>query len=156
MIKLIFVGLWACAISLGSCWAVMAWKSGKAAEAERVAEKHSGGLEQIRSKMISVPIISGGAIQGYVLAQFAFSIDAKLLKQLSIKPDAILMDEAFKTIYAGETIDFLNLKKQDLPALLKAVSDNANRRLGTPMVQDVLIQELNYVPKAEARMGERH
>jgi hypothetical protein len=156
VIKLIFVGLWACAISLGSSWAVIAWKSGKAAEAERTPEKHSGGLEQVRTKMISVPIISGGAIQGYVLAQFAYSIEAKLLKQLTIKPDAILMDEAFKTIYAGETIDFLNLKKQDLPALLKAVSDNANRRLGAPMIQDVLIQELNYVPKAEARMGERH
>lgn len=156
MIKLIFVGLWACAITLGSSWAVIAWKSGKAAEAAREPEKHLGGLEQVRTKMISVPIIANGAIQGYVIAQFAFTIDAKLLKQLTIKPDAILMDEAFKTIYAGETIDFQNLKKQDLPGLVKAVSDNANRRLGASMVQDVLIQELNYVPKAEARMGERH
>ena len=71
---------------------------------------------------------------------------------MTIKPDAILMDEAFKTIYAGETIDFRNIKKQDLPALLKAIGDNANQRLSAPMVQDVLIQELNYVPKAEARM----
>lgn len=156
MVKLIFVALWACAISLGSSWAVIAWKAGKVADGEREAEKHSGGLEQIRTKMISVPIIAAGAIQGYVVAQFAFSVDSNVLKRLTIKPDAILMDEAFKTIYAGDSIDFLNLKKQDLPALLKTVSDNANRRLGAPMVQDVLIQELNYVPKAEVRMGERH
>lgn len=156
MIKLIFVGLWACAISLGSSWAVIAWKAGKAAEAAHEPDKHSGGLEQVRTKMISVPVIANGAIQGYVVAQFAFSIDAKLLKKLTIKPDAILMDEAFKTIYAGEAIDFANLKKQDLPALLKTVSDNANRRFGVPMIQDVLIQELNYVPKAEVRQGERH
>ena len=156
MIKLIFVGLWACAISLGSSWAVIAWKAGKAAEAVHEPDKHSGGLEQVRTKMISVPVIANGAIQGYVVAQFAFSIDAKLLKKLTIKPDAILMDEAFKTIYAGEAIDFANLKKQDLTALLKTVSDNANRRFGVPMIQDVLIQELNYVPKAEVRQGERH
>lgn len=156
MLKLIFVALWACAISLGSSWAVIAWKAGRVADAGHAADKHGGGLEQVRTKMISVPIIAAGAIQGYVIAQFAFSIDAKLLKGLTIKPDAILMDEAFKTIYAGETIDFLNIKKQDLPALLKTVGENANRRLGAPMVQDVLIQELNYVPKAEVRMGERH
>lgn len=155
MIKLIFVGLWACAVTLGSSWAVNAWKSGKAAEAAQEADKHAAGLEQVRTKMISVPIIAEGAIQGYVVAQFAFSIDSKLLKTLSIKPDAIIMDEAFKTIYAGETIDFQNLKKQDLPALLKTISENTNRRFKAQLVQDVLIQELNYVPKAEARMGER-
>jgi hypothetical protein len=155
VIKLIFVGLWACAITLGSSWAVIAWKSGKAAEAAREPDKYAGGLEQVRSKMISVPIIADGSIQGYVIVQLAFSIEAKQLKQMTIKPDAILMDEAFKTIYAGETIDFRNLKKQDLPGLLKTIGDNANRRLGAPMVQDVLIQELNYVPKAEARLGEK-
>jgi len=155
VIKLIFVGLWACAITLGSSWAVIAWKSGKAADAAREPDKYAGGLEQVRTKMISVPIIADGAIQGYVIVQLAFSIEAKQLKQMTIKPDAILMDEAFKTIYAGETIDFRNIKKQDLPALLKAIGDNANRRHGAPMVQDVLIQELNYVPKAEARLGEK-
>ena len=106
MIKLIFVGLWACAITLGSSWAVIAWKSGKAADAAREPDKYAGGLEQVRTKMISVPIIADGAIQGYVIVQLAFSIEAKQLKQMTIKPDAILMDEAFKTIYAGETIDF--------------------------------------------------
>lgn len=156
MIKLIFVGLWACAVTLGSSWAVIAWKAGKETEAAREAEKYAGGVEHVRTKMISVPIIADGAIQGYVVTQLTFSIDTNLLKQVTIKPEAILMDEAFKTIYAGETIDFQNIKKQDLPALLKTVGDNANRRLGAPMVQDVLIQELNYVPKAEARMGERH
>lgn len=156
MIKLIFVGLWACAVSLGSSWAVMAWKTSQSAAAAHQSDKHSAGVEHVRTKMISVPIIAEGAIQGYVVAQLAFNIDANLSKQLTIKPDAILMDEAFKTIYAGETIDFQNLKRQDLPALLKAVGDSANRRLGAPMIQDVLIQELNYVPKAEARLGERH
>lgn len=156
MIKLILVGLWACAVTLGSSWAVVAWKSGKNADEQHATDKHGGsGLEQVRTKMISVPIIAHGAIQGYVIAQFAFSMDANLLKNMSVKPDAILLDEAFKTIYAGETIDFSNLKRQDLPALVKTVGENANKRLGAPMVQDVFIQELNYVPKAEARMGDR-
>ena len=155
MIKLIIVGLWACAITLSSCWAVVSWTASKPVEVEREPEKQAGGLEHVRTKMISVPVISDGAIQGYVIAQFTFSIEAKHLKQLSIKPEAILLDEAFKVIYAGETIDFRNIKKQDLPAMLKTIGDGVNKRFGTPLIESVLIQELNYVSKAEARLGEK-
>lgn len=158
MIKLILVGLWACAITLSSCWAVASWTAAsKGAEADHGhgAEKSGSMLEHVRTKMISVPIIAEGAIQGYVIAQFIFSIDAKQLKQLSIRPEAILLDEAFKVIYAGEAIDFRNIKKQDLPAMLKSINEGVNKRFGSQIVESVLIQELNYISKAEARLGDK-
>ena len=160
MIKLILVGLWACAITLSSCWAVVSWTAAsKLAESEQVhghgGEKSGSTLEHVRTKMISVPIIAEGAIQGYVIAQFIFSIDAKQLKQLSIRPEAILLDEAFKVIYAGEAIDFRNIKKQDLPAMLKSINEGVNKRFGSQIVESVLIQELNYISKAEARLGDK-
>ena len=158
MIKLVLVGLWACAITLSSCWAVVSWTAAsKSAEAEHGhgPEKPGSSLEHVRTKMISVPIIAEGAIQGYVIAQFVFSIDAKQLKQLSIRPEAILLDEAFKVIYAGEAVDFRNIKKQDLPAMLKSINDGVNKRFGAQLVESVLIQELNYVSKAEARLGDK-
>jgi hypothetical protein len=158
VIKLVLVGLWACAITLSSCWAVVSWTAAsKPAGADHGsgADKLGSTLEHVRTKMISVPIIAEGAIQGYVIAQFIFSIDAKQLKQLSIKPEAILLDEAFKVIYAGEAIDFRNIKKQDLPAMLKSINDGVNKRFGSQLVESVLIQELNYVSKAEARLGDK-
>jgi hypothetical protein len=155
VIKLIFVALWACAITLISSWAVVSWKTASATEKTAELEKFSGGLEHVKTRMISVPVIAGGAVQGYVVAQFAFNVDAKLMKRLSIKPDVILLDEAFKTIYAGEGIDFGNLKKQDLPNLLSTIGSNVNQRFGMPVVADVLIQELNYLPKAETRASVR-
>ena len=160
MIKLILVGLWACAITLSSCWAVVSWTAGsKLADSEQAhghgGEKSGSTLEHVRTKMISVPIIAEGAIQGYVIAQFIFSIDAKQLKQLSIRPEAILLDEAFKVIYAGEAIDFRNIKKQDLPAMLKSINEGVNKRFGSQIVESVLIQELNYISKAEARLGDK-
>ena len=158
MIKLVLVGLWACAITLSSCWAVVSWTAAsKPAEAEHGhgAEKSGSSLEHVRTKMISVPVIAEGAIQGYVIAQFIFSINAKQLKELSIRPEAILLDEAFKVIYAGEAIDFRNIKKQDLPAMLKSINDGVNKRFGSQIVESVLIQELNYISKAEARLGDK-
>jgi hypothetical protein len=155
VIKLILVGVWVCVVTLASSYAAISWKSNAAKEASAHGDKLVGALEHVKTKMISVPIIAEGAIQGYVVAQFSFTIDSHVLKRLSIKPDVFLIDEAFKTIYAGETIDFRKLKKQDLSGLLKTLGDNVNKRFGEPIVESVLIQELNYVPKAEARQGER-
>jgi hypothetical protein len=50
-------------------------------------------------------------------------------------------------------IDFRNPAKQDLKALAKTIEDRVNTRLGGKYVQDVLIEELNFVSKDEAREG---
>ena len=56
--------------------------------------------------MISVPVIRAGAIQGYVMAQFSFTAEGKTLKQLPMKADVVVIDEAFKAIYSDDAFDF--------------------------------------------------
>lgn len=149
MIKLILCGVWACAVTLVSCYAAVSWHS-------RVpAPEHAAlaGVETVRTRMISVPVVADGAIHGYVMAQFTFTVDSKIMKHLSVKPDLFLLDEAFKTIYAGETVDFRQFKKQDLPSLSKQIGEGVNQRLGVALVNDVLIQELNYIAKEHVRGG---
>jgi hypothetical protein len=48
-------------------------------------------------------------------------------------------------------VNFQNLKKQDLPVLAKKLGENVNKRLGTTVVQDVLIEQLSYIPKKDLR-----
>lgn len=154
MIKLLLSGFWACAVTLVAAYMAISWQSSHAQE-ETAPDKFFGGLEYVRARQLSVPIIADGTIQGYVVAQFVFTIEAKLLRRLSVKPDVFLTDEAFKAIYAGEGIDFRKLKKQDLPALTKLVADNVNRRFGARFVEEVLIEDLKYVPRDNARGGAR-
>ena len=97
------------------------------------------------------PIIADGAVQGYVLAQFAFTVEPEKIKELSTKPDAILVDEAFKLIYAGEAVDFRHLRRADVDALSKILLTNVNKRLGQPLVHNVLVQQLNYLPRDQLR-----
>ena len=151
MIKLILSGLWVCLVTLLSTYAVVAWQTARAPEAE--PQKLFGGLESVKTRMISVPVVADGAIHGYVMAQFVFTVDANVMKRLSVKPDVFLLDEAFRTIYAGESVDFRQFKKQDLPGLSKQIGDNVNKRLGTRLVDDVLVQELNYIAKDHVRGG---
>ena len=39
--------------------------------------------------------------------------------------------------------------------MLKSINDGVNKRFGAQLVESVLIQELNYVSKAEARLGDK-
>ena len=151
MIRLLAVGFWVCAVTLASAFTAVLWQSGQLVQGGQAGL--FSGLATVKTRLISVPVIADGAVQGYVVAQFVFAVDSNLLKQLSIKPDLILVDEAIRTIYAGNGFDFRQLAKQDLAALTKALAANANARFGVALVHDVLIEELNYLTKDQARVG---
>ena len=152
MIKPILTGVWVCAATMGSAYLGVAWQR-PAAVTEHKDHGSSSDLTPVRTRMISVPVVADGGIRGYVVAQFAFTAPARLMKQLSVKPDLYVLDEAFQLIFSGELIDFRQFKKQDLPALGKKIAENVNSRLGMRVVEDVLVQELNYVPKDGVRGG---
>lgn len=154
MIKIILAGVWACSVTLAASYAAVSWQAGNAA-AEPEPERLYGGLETVRTRMISVPVIRAGAIQGYVTAQFTFTADAKTLKRLSLKADVVVLDEAFKAIYAEEVLDFRHMKKQDLPGLAKRIVEGSNQRFGTRIIEDIFVQELNYISKDGIRAGGR-
>jgi hypothetical protein len=150
MIRIILSGLWVCVATLVSSYVAVSWQAHSApgsAEHSAVTSK----IENIKTRMISVPIIADGAVQGYVVAQFSFNTNVDVLKALPFKPEDVLVDEAFKTVYAGEGLDFRKLKKQDLPNLSKKIAENINKRFGNKLVEETLIQELNYMTKEQAR-----
>lgn len=155
MIKLVASGVWACMVTLAAAYAAVTWKAGYRAPESEPDKTATGALEYIKPRQISVPIIVDGALQGYVVAQFVFTLNSHVLKRLSIEAQAFLHDEAFRAIYAGENIDFRRLRKQDLPALSKKIAENVNKRFEADLVREVLIQELTYVPKDQIRGGPR-
>jgi hypothetical protein len=151
MMKVILLGTWLCLVTLGAAYGVMSWQKNKIAAETAHAEGEPATLEQLHTKMINVPIIRDGAVQGYVLAQFAFTVESKKLHELSTKPDLVVVDEAFKLIYTGEAIDFRHLRRNDISALSKLIQDNVNKRFGEKLVREVLVEELNYLPKDQLR-----
>src|SRR6185295_7617270 len=147
MIKTILAGLWACLVTLAASYAAVSWHGGGQTAPEAEPDRLYGGLETVRTRMISVPVIRSGAIQGYVMAQFSFTADAAILKRLSVKADVVLLDEAFRAIYSEDELDLRNMKKQDLAVLAKRIVEGSNKRFGTHIVEDVFVQELGYVTK---------
>lgn len=151
MIKLVATGVWICLVTIASSYAATLWQTETAPEEE--VDKLFGGLESVKTSLISVPVIARGTIEGYVLAQFVFTIKSSLLKRMSVKPDVYLLDSAFRAIYTGEPSVLRGAKKQDLQALTTAIKSRVNERLGKEFVDEVLIVRYNYLRKDEVRDG---
>jgi len=151
MIRLIATGVWICLVTVLSSYAATMWH-GQAPQEEGV-EKLFGGLQSMQTTMISVPVISSGAIEGYVLAQFTFTMSSDTVSRMSVKPDVFLLDSAFRTIYAADPATLRGSKKQDFSVLTAAIKAQVNERFGSPFVEDVLIEKFNFVSKEETRSG---
>jgi len=68
MVKTVIVGVWAALVALGTFYGVVLWKAG--AEAKVAPKELFTTLEQVKTDVVSVPMISDGEVQGYVLARF--------------------------------------------------------------------------------------
>ncbi len=149
MTKLILSALWICIITLVSSYTAASWKA--RVEAPSTGKEALTGLNYQKTEPINVPIIVDGAVKGYVVAQFVYTVDAATLNQLSVPPDAFILDEAFRTIYSDDQIDLDHLDRFDLKALTTKLKDAANARFGIALLQDVLVQQFTFLTKDEVR-----
>lgn len=149
MIKTLLIGLWVCIVALGSSYFFVQMNNSSSANVP--SEEEVGGVEFIKTDMVSVPIIREGKVEGYLVAQLSFAVNKGKLAKLGFEPAPYLVDVAYRTLYESSAIDFSQLRPQDLTALVKKISEGANAKLGNEIVKDVLVNEINYVPRDEVR-----
>lgn len=149
MLRLVVTGIWICAMTAGASYGVAFWVARGYSYPPK--QEYLEGIEYQKTKIINVPMIAEGAVQGYIVAQFVFTVDAKLHRQLTVPPETFVIDEAFRLIYGDEDLDFANLSRVDLKDLTASIKTRVNERLQAEVVQDVLIEDFNYVPKSDLR-----
>ena len=147
MARTFLIGLWICAVSLASTYAGGYFKTHPFFAAAE-GDSHQK-LEVRKVKPITVPIISGGTLKGYISAEFSFLNDSLRKREGAIDPESYFMDEAFRLIYSDNTIDFNNIEKFDLVALTKKITDRVNERLGELAVKETLVKSFTFVPKED-------
>lgn len=142
--KLLFVGLWVTLVALGTAYgvAVLAPSAGGAADKPAAVS-----LQSQKTRVINVPMVVDGAVQGFVAMQFVFTADAASLKTLPVTPEVYLLDEAFRTLYSDPGLDPRHVEKYDLRRLTTHLVQSTNDRLGAPLVKDVLIENFSYIDK---------
>jgi len=107
----------------------------------------SVNIQLQKTRVINVPMIADGAVQGFIVAQFGFTIDPVALKQISVPPEVFLLDEAFRAIYTDNNLDFKHLDKYDINKLTTLLKQKTNERLGENLIKEVLIQDFTFISK---------
>ena len=148
MIKLLAIGFWICAASLGSSYIVASMRS-HASETGSEEPTYFVGLDYKKTDSITVPIIAKDEIQGYVLARFVYTIDGEVASSLAVPPDPFILDEAFRAVYSVSGFDFEHPEQFDLTALTGSIHDNINKRFGQDLLHDVLVDQFDFLPKNE-------
>ncbi|MBZ0260940.1 MAG: hypothetical protein K8F90_10100 [Hyphomicrobiales bacterium] len=149
MIKILLIGLWVCIVALGSSYFFVQMNNSGSAHAP--SDEEVEVVEFIKTDMVSVPVIRGGKVQGYLVAQLSFAVSKAETAKLPFEPAPYLVDVAYRTLYENSIVDFSRLQPQDLTLLARKISEGANAKLGGEVVKDVLMNEINYVPRDEVR-----
>ncbi|KZD25518.1 hypothetical protein [Tardiphaga robiniae] len=149
MMRLLITGIWACLVTVGTSFGISYWK--ETAAALPAKQDQPEGLVYEKVKVINVPMIADGSVQGYIITQLVFTANAKVLRQLPVPPEPFVVDEAFRMIYGDQKLDFKNLGRYDLTQFAQAVRAQVNKRLQTEALQEVLVQDFNYVSKDQIR-----
>lgn len=150
MIRTILLGIWIATVTCGA--ALVAAKY--FAEAGRPVDDKAAtdtGAEEIKTDIMSIPVVRNGDIMGYVIVQLSFVADKTELEKLKMSPAPYLVDAALRTIYANPEVDSWRLSGKDLTSLTDAIRIEANSTVGSEIIRQVLIQQLNFVRKDEIR-----
>ncbi len=150
MIKFVVAALWICAATVGAV--VFSFQS--SVETPASAEKPApmlGGLDYVKTEIISVPVLHDNQINGYFLGRFVYTAEPGKLAKLSVPADTLLVDQVYSYLYGNPQIDFSKIKSVDLDALRSGVRDSINARIGEPIIQEVLVEQVDFLTKTEIR-----
>ena len=147
MIRLLLTGLWVCILTVGGSYAVAYWKENGGLIAQK--DDYIEGLQYQKTRALSVPMVENGSVQGYIVARFVYTVEARTMQQLSVPPEPYVVDEAFRRIYADERLDFRKLARYDLSVLTAAIKQRVNERMQADVIQDVMIEDFNYVARED-------
>lgn len=149
MIRLVIIGVWVCAVTLASSYGAAYWAAG--ANFGKAEDPYLPGLEYKRVPTITVPMIIDGQIKGYVIAKLVFTADAGTLKKLSVDPVVFVVNDAFGEIYTNGRVEAGKISKYNLKDMTDRIKDKVNARLNGPVVQEILIDGINYIDKNDIR-----
>jgi hypothetical protein len=141
MIRLFATCIWICIVTVGAGYGAATWKLRTAAAA---AAPHVEKLQYHKTRILNVPMIANGAVQGYVVVQLGYT-ETKKAASLPVPPDAFLLDEAFRLIYSDPTLDFRHLEKYNIAKFTHELVKRVNRRLNEDAIKEILVEEINFV-----------
>lgn len=147
MIKFVAAALWLCAVTVGTVFYSFSQASQQAGQADG-APPYFGGLDYVKADMISVPYIRDAKVDGYVLAQLVYTAKPAELNKLGIPIQNLLLDQVYSYIYSNPDFD---MTRFDLEGFKTGLRDSINKRVGSELIHEILVEQIDYIPKSDIR-----
>lgn len=147
MMRLVLSCIWICLVTLASSYVSASWKTNRS-ETEDASKLAVAAYETKKTSVLNVPVIRNGNVEGYIVVQFAYTIDQKSPNSSGMSADVFILDEAFRSLFSDD-IDIGHLEKYNLANLTGNLKTTVNHRLGGESVKDILIDQFNFIPKRE-------
>ena len=96
-------------------------------------------------------MIRNNEIGGYLLLEPIVITNSDVISQLTIPLNIIARDVIIGIVHANDDIDIHRLEKFNLDDFRKRVVKLINTRIGKPVVDDVLIQSIDFINKEDVR-----
>lgn len=147
MLKLIITGIWVAAVTLGSVYFSIQMSKAPDPGAEEAAKK--AVQELVRGETITYPVIAQGRVEGYFLARISFVTDKTKLAEIKLPIPEMLTDELYTELVGDKVIRVGDNRNFDLKAFKTRVKEALNQKLGTEVVLDVVVEQIDYLTKEE-------
>ncbi|RCL02551.1 MAG: hypothetical protein JSC188_000065 [Candidatus Tokpelaia sp. JSC188] len=149
MLKFIAVGLWvsliaSCALIFGA----QMTKSGHKQSENQVEMLSKVGQEH--SELISVPVMTDGNVQGYVVAKLIYITDSDVKNNLSVPLGMFVNDEIFR-IFFGAYSDTREIEKVKFDDIRQKIIAGVNQRFPRPVIKDLLVEQFNFINADQVR-----
>lgn len=149
MIKFVLAALWICAASIGAV--VYSYQASQAKQSEAPPPAFFGGLSKLKTDIISVPVVKDGTVGGYFLTRLSYTADPEAIAKLTIPADTLLVDQIYTYLFGNPEIDWSDKKTVDLDAFKKGIREAVNKKVGSELIHDVIVEQVDYLSKAEIR-----
>lgn len=147
MLKLIITGIWVAAVTLGSVY--FSIQMSKAPDPNAEEAKKKAAQELVRGEIVTYPVIAQGRVDGYFLARASFVADKAKLAEVTLPVPALLTDELYTELVGDKVIRIGENRNFDLKAFKDRVKQALNHKLGSEVVLDVVIEQIDYLTKQE-------
>lgn len=149
MIKFIAAAIWICIATVGAVF--YSFQAAGARGADEPPQPMLGGLDYVKTDIISVPLVRNSAVEGYLLTKLVYTVEPAEMKKLSIPAEALITDQVYSYLYMNPQIDFTKSSTLDIDAFRKNIRDSINARVGKELVHEVLIDQVDFLSKDDIR-----
>lgn len=147
MVKSVFMSLWLMTLLAGSVY----FFGSQTPEGDQAGKNAVLSAQYINMEPITAAIVRSNEVRGYLILEVAFALENGAAEEVATPLELVLRDLVLGHVHADRDLDIFKLEQYDIADLGTRLTEDINAKLGEKIVQDVLVQGVNFVSKEDVR-----